>query len=154
MSAVQPIPAGYPQVIPYLSVEGAASAIEFYKSVFGATEIVRMLAPDGKVGHAEIKIGESVIMLADPFPEMGNKTPAALGGTPVTVMVYVEAVDAVVDRAVKAGATLERKVEDQFYGDRAGQFLDPFGQKWFVASHIEDVSPDEMERRAAKAMGG
>ena len=113
-----------------------------------------MPAPGGKIGHAELEIGDSVVMLADAFPEMGAQTPKGLGGTPVTVMVYVDDVDAVFDRAIKAGATEERAVENQFYGDRAGQFADPFGHKWFVATHIEDVPPDEMEKRAAAAMGG
>lgn len=154
MSSVQPIPDGYPRVIPYLTVDGAAAAIDFYRDVLGATERVRMPGPDGMIGHAEIEIGDSVIMLADTFPEMGNSTPAALGGTPVTVMVYVEDVDDVFARALRAGATEERQVENQFYGDRAGQFQDPFGHKWFVATHVEDVPPDEMERRAAAAMSG
>jgi PhnB protein len=154
MASVKPIPDGYPRVIPYLTIEGAAAAIEFYTKVFGATERVRMPGPDGKIGHAELEIGDSVVMLADAFPEMGNPAPKALGGTPVTVMVYVEDVDATFERALKAGATEERKVENQFYGDRAGQFVDPFGHKWFVATHVEDVPPDEMAKRAAAAMGG
>jgi PhnB protein len=154
MTAVKPIPDGYPRVIPYLSVDGANAAIDFYTTVFGATERVRMAGPQGKIGHAELAIGDSVVMLADAVPDMGGQTPQSLGGTPVTVMVYVEDVDAVFDRAIKAGAAEERKVENQFYGDRAGQFADPFGHKWFVATHVEDVPPDEMERRAAAAMGG
>jgi PhnB protein len=154
MTAVKPIPDGYPQVIPYLTVDGASRAIEFYSKVFGAKERMRMPGPDGRVGHAEIEIGDSVVMLADAFPEMGGRTPHDLGGTPVTFMVYVQDVDAVFERALSAGATEERKVEDQFYGDRAGQFADPFGHKWFVATHVEDVPPDEMARRAAAAMGG
>jgi PhnB protein len=154
MTAVKPIPDGHPQVIPYLTVDGASRAIEFYSKVFGAKERVRMPGPDGKVGHAEIEIGDSVVMLADAFPEMGGRTPRDLGGTPVTLMVYVQDVDAVFARALSAGATEERKVEDQFYGDRAGQFADPFGYKWFVATHVEDVPPDEMARRAAAALGG
>ena len=121
MTTVNPIPEGYPQVMPYLTVDGASAAIDFYTTVFGAKERLRMPAPEGKVGHAELEIGDSVVMLADAFPDMGNQTPAALGGTPVTVMVYVPDVDAVFDRALKAGATEERKVENQFYGDRAGQ---------------------------------
>ena len=149
MTTVNPIPEGYPQVIPYLTVDGASAAIDFYTTVFGATERLRMPAPGGKVGHAELEIGDSVVMLADAFPDMGNQTPAALGGTPVTVMVYVADVDAVFDRALKAGATEERKVENQFYGDRAGQFVDPFGHKWFVATHVEDVTPEEVAKRAA-----
>jgi PhnB protein len=151
---VQAIPADYPQVIPYLSIDGAAKAIDFYKSVFGATERVRMDAPGGKIGHAVIEIGKSLIMLADVFPESGA-TPAQPGaGSPVTIMVYVEDVDAVWQKAVDAGANGTRKVEDQFYGDRAGGFEDPFGHHWHVASHVEDVPPEEMQRRAAAAMGG
>ena len=153
MAKVQPIPEDYPQVIPYLTVDGAAGAIDFYTSVFGAKERTRMPGPDGRVGHAELEIGRSMVMLADVFPEMGNAAPPALGGTPVTMMVYVEDVDDVFRRAVEAGATADRAVEDQFYGDRAGQFTDPFGHKWFVATHVEDVPPDEMAKRAAAAMG-
>ena len=153
MTDVKPIPDGYPQVIPYLSIDGASAAIDFYTSVFGATERMRMPGPDGKIGHAELQIGDSIVMLADVFPEMGGQSPQILGGTPVTVMIYVEDVDAVFKRAIDAGAVEERAVENQFYGDRAGQFVDPFGHKWFVATHIEDVSPDEMATRAAAAMG-
>jgi PhnB protein len=154
MAKVKPIPDDYPQVIPYLSIDGAAKAIEFYKSVLGATERVRMDAPGGKIGHAELEIGKSMIMLADVFPESGA-TPGKPGaGSPVTVMVYVEDVDATCQKAVDAGATLTRKVEDQFYGDRAGSFEDPFGHHWHIATHVEDVPPDEMARRAAEAMGG
>ena len=151
MASVKPIPDGYPRVIPYLTVDDANAAIEFYTSVLGATERVRMPGPGGKVGHAELEIGDSVLMLADAFPDMGAPSPRSLGGTPVTVMVYVEDV---FDRAIQAGATEERKVENQFYGDRAGQFADPFGHKWFVATHVEDVPPEEMAKRAAAAMGG
>ncbi len=154
MSAVQPIPAGYPRVTPYLSVDGGAAAIDFYVRVLGATESVRMAGPEGKIGHAELKIGDSLIMLADAFAEMGGQSPGSLGGTPVTLMVYVEDVDAVCDKAVAAGATMERDVDVQFYGDRAGQFVDPFGHKWFIATHVEDVDPEEMQRRAAKVMAG
>ena len=154
MAKVKPIPDDYPRVIPYLAVDGAEAAIDFYMKVLGATERVRMPGPGGKIGHAELNVGESVIMLADTFPEMGNLAPPALGGTPVTMMVYVEDVDAVYGRAVAAGATADRPVENQFYGDRAGQFTDPFGHKWFVATHVEDVSPDEMAKRAAEAMEG
>lgn len=153
MTTVNPIPEGYPQVMPYLTVDGASAAIDFYTTVFGAKERLRMPAPEGKVGHAELEIGDSVVMLADAFPDMGNQTPAALGGTPVTVMVYVADVDAVFDRALKAGATEERKVENQFYGDRAGQFVDPFGHKWFVATHVEDVTPEDVAKRAAAIDG-
>ena len=154
MPDVKPIPDGYPRVIPYLSVDGATAAIDFYTSVLGATERMRMPAPGGKIGHAELELGDSVIMLADVFPEMGGQSPQTIGGTPVAVMTYVEDVDAVFAKAIAAGATVERPVENQFYGDRAGQFVDPFGHKWFVATHVEDVPPDEMERRAAAAMGG
>jgi PhnB protein len=154
MATVKPIPDGYPRVIPYLSVDGANAAIDFYTTVFGATERVRMPGPDGKVGHAELEIGDSLIMLADAIPDMGGVSPQSLGGSPVTIMVYVEDVDDVFDRAIQAGATEDRKVENQFYGDRAGQFIDPFGHKWFVATHVEDVPPEEMAQRAAAAMGG
>jgi len=154
MATVKPIPDGYPRVIPYLSVDGASAAIDFYTKVFGAKERMRMAAPGGKVGHAELEVGDSVVMLADAFPEMGGPTPKALGGTPVSIMVYVEDVDGVFERALRAGATADRPVENQFYGDRAGQFVDPFGHKWFVATHIEDVPPEEMAKRAAAAMAG
>jgi PhnB protein len=153
MADVKPIPYGYPQVIPYLAVDGAAAAIDFYGKVFGATERARMSMPDGKVSHAELQLGDSVVMLADEFPEMGARSPKTVGGTPVTISVYVEDVDSVVDRAVQAGATILRPVEDQFYGDRLGQFEDPFGHHWSVATRIEDVSPEEMNKRAAQAMG-
>ena len=153
MTKVNPIPEDYPRVIPYLTVDGAAAAIDFYCNIFGATERARMPGPDGRIGHAELDLGQSVIMLADPFPDFGNTAPPTLGGTPVTMMVYVEDVDDVFRRAVEAGATADRPVENQFYGDRAGQFTDPFGHKWFVATHVEDVPPDEMEKRAAAAMG-
>jgi PhnB protein len=154
MAKVKPIPEGYPQVIPYLSVDGASAAIEFYGNVLGATERVRMPAPDGKIGHAELQVGDSVIMLADEFPDFGNRGPKSVGGTPVTLSIYVEDVDSVFDKAIKAGATSLRPVENQFYGDRTGQFEDPFGHRWSVGTHIEDVSPDDMRERAAKAMGG
>lgn len=151
---VQPIPEGYPRVSAYLCVDGAAQAIDFYREVFSATERTRMGAPEGKVGHAELQIGDSVIMLADEFPDFGNKSPKTIGGTPVTMSVYVEDVDATFTKAIEAGATEIRPVEDQFYGDRLGVFEDPFGHRWSVASHVEDVSPEEMEKRAAAAMGG
>ena len=154
MGKVDPIPAEYPRVTPYLSVDGAAAAIDFYCDVLGATETVRMGGPDGKVGHAELSIGGSMIMLSDAFPDMGSPTPAALGGSPVMLMVYVEDVDDVFARAIKAGATEVSAVADQFYGDRSGTFTDPWGHRWNVASHVEDISPEEMEKRAAEAMGG
>jgi PhnB protein len=153
MPKVEPIPPEYPRVTPYLSIDGAAKAIEFYADVLGATERVRMDGPDGKVGHAELGIGGSVIMVADSFPEMGAPTPQALGGSPVTLMVYVEDVDDVFARAIKAGSKEIAPVQDQFYGDRSGQFEDPFGHRWNVASHVEDVSAEEMEKRAAQMMG-
>ena len=154
MSPVKPIPDGYPRVSPYLCVNGGTAALDFFKSVFGATERMRMPAPDGRIGHAELQFGDSVIMLADEYPEMGIRSPRAVGGTPVTISVYVEDVDAVFNRAVAAGAKSLRAVETQFYGDRSGQFEDPFGHRWSVATHVEDVAPDEMERRAANAMSG
>ncbi|MBA3423789.1 MAG: VOC family protein [Actinobacteria bacterium] len=154
MASVKPIPDGYPQVTPYLCVDGAAAAIDFYSAVFGAAERARMPAPEGKIGHAELEIGDSVIMLADEFPEMNIRGPKSIGGTPVTLSVYVEDVDGVVERAVEAGAKALRPVEDQFYGDRSGQFEDPFGHRWNVATHIEDVSEEDMAKRASEAMGG
>jgi PhnB protein len=154
MAKVAPIPDNYPRVTPYLSVDGAADAIKFYRDIFGATERGRMDGPDGKVGHAELDIGNSVIMLSDPFPGQGAPTPKELGGSPVFMMVYVDDVDDVFDRAIKAGAKEIAPVQNQFYGDRSGQFEDPFGHRWNVASHVEDVPPDEMEKRAAAAMSG
>jgi PhnB protein len=154
MAEVKPIPEGYPQVIPYLAVDGAAAAIDFYGRVLGTTERMRMPAPDGKVGHAELQLGDSIIMLADEFPEMGNRGPKSVGGSPVTISVYVEDVDTVFDKAIKGGATSLRAVENQFYGDRSGQFEDPFGHRWSVATHVEDVPPEEMGKRAAEAMSG
>jgi PhnB protein len=154
MANVNWTPEGYPQVSPYLCVDGASEAIDFYGSVFGATERMRMPAPGGKVGHAELEIGDSLIMLADEFPEMGVRNPKAIGGTPVTITVYVEDVDSVFERAVSAGATSVHAVENKFYGDRSGQFEDPFGHLWSVATHVEDVPPDEMAKRAATAMAG
>jgi PhnB protein len=153
MPNVKPIPDGYPQVTPYLCVEGARRAIEWYSTVFGARERMRMGAPDGKIGHAELELGDSLLMLADEFPEMGMRSPKAVGGTPVTISVYADDVDGVFQRAVQGGAKPLRQVENQFYGDRTGQFEDPFGHRWSIATHVEDVSPDEMERRAAEATG-
>ena len=149
MADVKPIPDGYPRVMPYLVVDGASAAIDFYKEVFGATERMRMDGPDGKVGHAEVEIGDSVVMLADEFPDMGAKAPKAYGGSPVSLMVYVEDVDATFEVALKAGAKTVRPIENQFYGDRMGAFEDPFGHSWTVGTHIEDVPPDEMAKRAA-----
>jgi PhnB protein len=146
---VKPIPDDYPQLSPYLIVDGAAAAIDFYTSVFGASERMRIGGPEGKVGHAELQIGSAVVMLADPYPDMGIRDPRAVGGTPVTIGLYVEDADAVYARAIEAGATALRPVENQFYGDRSGQFEDPFGHRWSVSTHIEDVPADEMQRRAA-----
>ena len=153
MAKVKPIPDGYPRVMPYLHINGAAAAIDFYGEIFGAKERMRMAGPDGKVGHCELELGDSVIMLADEFPEMGAPSPKTIGGTPVTVMVYVDDVDTVFDRAVKAGATSLRPVEDKFYGDRGGEFEDRWGHRWSIATHIEDVAPDEMARRVAALEG-
>ena len=153
MADVKPIPEGYPQVSPYLIVDGAAAAIDFYREVLGATERARLAGPDGKIGHAELQLGESVIMLADEHPELDILGPRTIGGTPVTISVYVEDVDAVFDRALKAGAKALRPLRQEFYGDRTGQFEDPFGHRWSVASHVEDVPPEEMDRRAADAAG-
>ena len=154
MAKVNPIPDEYPQITPYLCVDGAGAAVGFYVTVFGATERMRMPAPGDKIGHCELQIGDSLIMLADEFPEMGQLGPKSIGGSPVTISVYVDNVDSVFDRAVKAGARALRPVEDQFYGDRSGQFEDPFGHRWSVATHVEDVPPSEMAKRAAEAMGG
>jgi PhnB protein len=149
MAAVKPIPDGYPRVMAYLSIDGAADAIEFYKKIFGASERMRMGGPDGKVGHAELQIGDSVIMLADAFPDMGNLDPKKLGGSPVTMTIYVEDVDKTHKAALKAGAKETQPIEDKFYGDRASQFDDPWGHRWNVMTHIEDVSSEEMEKRMA-----
>ena len=154
MADVKAIPDGYPRVTPYLCADGADAAIEFYTSVLGAVERMRMPGPGGKIGHAELELGDSIIMLADEHPEIGVRGPKSIGGTPVTISVYVEDVDDVFQRAVQAGATPLQEVENQFYGDRSGQFEDPFGHRWNVASHVEDVSPEEMERRMAETMGG
>ena len=139
MAEVKPVPDNYPRLVPSLAVNGAAAAIDFYCQVFGAVERVRMQAPDGRIGHAELLFGDSVLMLADEFPEVGNLSPESVGGTPVTLLTYVEDVDAVFQRALDAGAKQLRPVQDQFYGDRSGGFQDPFGHRWFVATHIEDV---------------
>lgn len=147
--SVNPVPEGYRSVIPYLVVDDAAAAIDFYVQVFGATEVMRM-EMEGRIGHAELAIGDSHVMLADEHPEMGYRGPRAFGGSPVTIMVYLPDVDAVFARAIDAGATAERAVEDQFYGDRSGTFVDPFGHRWIVATHVEDVAPEEMERRMAE----
>jgi PhnB protein len=148
---VKPIPDDYPQVVPYLCVDGAALAIDFYRAVFGATERMRMPEPDGKLGHAELQIGTAVIMLSDEFPDLGIRGPKTIGGTPVTMSLYVEDVDDVYARAVDAGAIALRPVTDQFYGDRTGQFEDPFGHRWSVATRIEDLTVEQVAERAAAA---
>jgi PhnB protein len=146
------IPEGYHSITPYLVIKGAANAIDFYKRAFGATEVMRMASPDGKIGHAEITIGDSRIMLADEYPEMGHRSPQSIGGTGVSLMVYLENVDEVFKRAVAAGARQLQPVKDQFYGDRSGTLRDPFGHEWTLSTHVEDVSPDEMRRRAEQYM--
>ena len=148
---VKPIPEGYHTATPYLIVKDAARAIEFYKKAFGATELMRMPGPGGKIGHAEIKIGDSPIMLADEVPGMGFRSPESLGGSPISILLYVEDVDAVFSEALAAGAKVQRPVADQFYGDRTGGVTDPFGHVWYIATHKEDVSPEEMKKRAAAA---
>jgi PhnB protein len=153
MSDVKPIPDNYPRVTPYLYIDGAAEAIEYYGKVLGATERGRMGGPDGKIGHAELEIGDSLVMLADEHPDMGALGPKKVGGSPVTIHVYVEDVDAAFERAIEGGGKEIRAVQDQFYGDRSGMFEDPFGHTWNVASHVEEVPPDEMAKRAA-AMAG
>ena len=144
--AVKWQPDGYHAITPYLIVKGGAKAIDFYKRAFGAQEIMRMADGD-RIGHAELKIGDSVIMLADETPTMGHKSPASLGGTTVQLLLYVPDVDKAFDQAVSAGAKVERPVADQFYGDRTGGVVDPFGHTWYLATHKEDVSQDEMKRR-------
>ncbi|MFE0464216.1 VOC family protein [Kitasatospora sp. NPDC058965] len=155
MPDVEPIPAGYPRVSPYLFVDGAAAAIEFYASVIGLQQRGdRMTGPDGRIGHAELQLGDSVVMIADEFPEAGAVGPKRVGGSPVLLNVYVPDVDAVFARALAAGAKELRPVNDQFYGDRTGSFEDPWGHRWSVATHVEDVPAAEMAARAKAAMGG
>jgi PhnB protein len=151
MSKVKPIPEGYHTATPYLIIKDAAKAIEFYKKAFGARELARMADPAGKIGHADIKIGNSHIMIADEFPEMGARAPVSLGGSPVSIFLYVEDVDAVAKQAVAAGAKILRPVQDQFWGDRYGKLADPFGHIWDIATHKEDLTPDELKKRAAAA---
>jgi PhnB protein len=145
------IPDGYHSATPYLIVNDAAAAIEFYKKAFGATELMRMPKPNGKIGHAEIKIGDSPIMLADEAPEAGARSPRTIGGSPVSILLYVDDVDSTFTKAVNGGAKVQRPVADQFYGDRTGGVEDPFGHLWYIATHVEDVSPEEMKKRAAAA---
>ena len=152
-SKAKPIPDGYETPTPYLCCKDAAGAIEFYKTAFGATELMRLADPSGKVGHAEIKIGKGAIMLADECPEMSWRSPQSVGGTPVGIHVYVEDVDALASRAVGAGAKLVQPVKDQFYGDRTCKLVDPFGHVWFFATHKEDLSPEEIGKRAEALFG-
>ncbi len=150
--AVKKIPDGYNRVSPYLIVNGAERALDFYKQAFGAVELFRHKAPDGKIGHAEVRIGDTVIMLADEFPDHDAHGPRKFGGSPVSLHVYCEDVDAVAAKAVAAGGKMKRPVADQFYGDRLGTLEDPFGHTWHLSTHIEDVPPEELDRRAKKAM--
>jgi PhnB protein len=150
--AVKPVPEGYHTAAPYLAVESAADAIEFYKKAFGAKERVRMEAPGGGIAHAEVQIGDSIVMLSDPFPQASTKPPKELGGTSASVMLYVEDVDALTKQAVDAGATVLMEVSDQFWGDRFGSVQDPFGHSWGIATHVEDLSPEEIAERAKAAM--
>ncbi|MDB6043144.1 MAG: Glyoxalase/bleomycin resistance protein/dioxygenase [Gammaproteobacteria bacterium] len=150
--ATKPIPDGYHTATPYLIVNGAAEAIEFYKRAFGATELLRMTDPQGRIGHAEIRVGDSVIMLADEHPDMGYRGPRSMGGSSVSILLYVDDVDTIFDRALSAGATVQRPIANQFYGDRSGKLEDPFGHVWSIATHVEDVPPEEMRRRAEAAM--
>ncbi len=150
--AVKPIPEGYQTITPYLAVDDAAEAIEYYKKAFGAKERVRMDAPGGKIGHAELEIGNALVMLADPFPQATTRTPKELGGTSASVFMYVEDVDAVVKQAVDAGGTITMEVADQFWGDRMGSVTDPFGHVWSISTHVEDIPEEEMAERAKEAM--
>lgn len=151
--AVKPIPDNYPVITPYLCVNDSVAAIEFYEKAFGARQRLRIAAPGRKVGHAELTIGKALIMLADEYPEMQFRSAASLGGSPVTIHLYVEDVDAFCQRAVAAGARLVQAVEDRFYGDRSGTLVDPFGHVWAISTHKEDVSPEELQRRAAAMYG-
>ncbi|PRC93377.1 VOC family protein [Solimicrobium silvestre] len=152
MSVKSP-PAGFHSITPALAIKGAARAIEFYKEIFGAVVVSRYASPDGVVGHAELKIGDSHIMVSDEYPDFGSVSPLSLGGSPVTFMLYMDDVDSVVECAVAAGATLQRPVADQFHGDRTGTITDPFGHKWTIAKHIEDVSSTELSKRAQELFG-
>jgi PhnB protein len=149
MSNVKPIPEGYHSLTPYLYIKGAAKAIDFYKKIFGATETVRMPGPNGTIGHAELKIGDSAIMLADENQQHTALGPETVGGTPIGLLLYVSNVDDITKKSIEAGAKLDRPVENMFYGDRQGTITDPFGHKWFISTHIEDVTPDEMKKRMA-----
>ena len=149
-TSAKPIPDGHHSITPYLIIRGAAQAIEFYQQALGATEVMRMPGPDGKIMHAEIRIGDSPIMMADEFPEWGAHAPPSLNGTSVGLMLYVADADALFNQALAAGGTVMRPMQDQFYGDRAGTFIDPFGHKWTIGTHKEDVSLEEIGRRMAE----
>ncbi len=149
---VSPIPEGYHSVTPYLILKNAADAIEFYKKAFGAVELLRMAAPGGKIGHAEIKIGDSPVMLSDEYPDMGFKGPESLGGTPVSLMIYVDDVDKIFPQAIAAGGKEVRPLQNQFYGDRSGTLTDPFGHVWTISTHVEDIPEEELAKRAEAAM--
>ena len=154
MPGVKPIPDSYRAITPYLIVADGAAAVAFYEKIFGGKIRLRLGRPDGKIGHAELDIGDSVMMLADEYPLMDAKAPAAYGGTPVSLHLYVADVDAVIAQAIAAGAKLKRPVENQFYGDRLGTVEDPFGHVWHISTHVEDVSPEEIGRRAAAMAQG
>ena len=153
MADVKPIPEGYHSITPYLIIDGAAEAMEYYKKAFGATELFRM-EHGGKIGHAEMKIGDSPFMLGDGNPEQGHRSPKALGGSPVGIMIYVDDVDTIFKQAIAAGGTEAKPLQDQFYGDRSGSITDPFGHIWTIATHKEDVSPEEMDKRMAAMAAG
>ena len=150
--AVKPIPEGYHTLTPYLAVDDAAQAIDFYKRAFGAKERMRMPGPEGKIGHAEIQIGDSIVMLSDPFPQSTVRSPSDVGGTTASLFMYVDDVDAVVEQAVSAGATVTMEVADQFWGDRFGSIADPYGHTWSIATHVEDLTPEEIAERGKAAM--
>jgi PhnB protein len=150
---LNPVPEGYSRLIPYITVKDGAAAIEFYRKAFGAEEVMRLAEPGGRIGHAELRFGDSIMMVSDEYPDHGALGPNSIGGSPVMIHLYVEDVDAVVARAVEAGARLDSPVENQFYGDRGGKLTDPFGHRWWVASRVEEVPPDEMRRRAEQLYG-
>ncbi len=154
MAAVKAVPEGYHSATPYMTVRDAAAALAFYKEAFGAEEMFRLTEPGGRIGHAEFRIGDSPIMISDEYPDFGALSPASLGGSPIKMMLYVPDCDAAVKRAVAAGATVLRQPTDQFYGDRTAMVSDPFGHTWFLQTRIEEVPPQEMQRRYTKAMGG
>jgi PhnB protein len=153
MSAVKAVPEGYHSATPYMTVRDAAAALDFYTKAFGAEELFRLTEPGGRIGHAEFRIGDSPIMISDEYPDFGALSPAALGGSPIKMMLYVPDCDAAVKRAVAAGATVLRQPADQFYGDRTAMVADPFGHGWYLQTRIEEVSPQEMQKRYSKAMG-